>query len=69
MFRKAGGEMLDAAPARPRRDRAFGEPIHEVDTAHMGASAEEGVLNPWRRKHDIPNLLHGQPERVFVDRR
>jgi choline dehydrogenase-like flavoprotein len=52
-FRKAGGEMLGERAPAPRR---LGGSIHEVGTARMSASPKEGVLDPYCRTHDVPNL-------------
>jgi choline dehydrogenase-like flavoprotein len=48
----------DARPssATPERRRALGGSIHEVGTARMSASPKDGVLDPFCRTHDIPNL-------------
>jgi choline dehydrogenase-like flavoprotein len=57
LFRKAGGEMMNGAPAAaPGRGRALGGSIHEVGTARMSASPKDGVLNSYCQTHDIPNL-------------
>jgi choline dehydrogenase-like flavoprotein len=44
-----------SAPARPRR-RPLGGSIHEVGTARMSVSPNDGVLNSFCQTHDIPNL-------------
>jgi choline dehydrogenase-like flavoprotein len=61
LFRKAGGESLprpaSAPAARVQRGRpVLGGSIHEVGTARMSASPNDGVLDSYCRTHDIPNL-------------
>jgi choline dehydrogenase-like flavoprotein len=71
-FRKAGGEVVQGmarggpvgfpgAPGSPdtntgRRRSALGGSIHEVGTARMSVKPNDGVLTPYCRTHDIPNL-------------
>jgi len=44
-------------PAEPSpRRRPLGGAIHEVGTARMSVSPNEGVLNSYCRTHDVPNL-------------
>ncbi len=54
-------EMLEAAGAQnitvfdsPYR---LGEGIHEMGTARMSRTPDEGVLNKWNQVHDVPNLF------------
>jgi choline dehydrogenase-like flavoprotein len=51
----AGRSTERAAPRRPAR-RPLGSSIHEVGTARMSVSPKDGVLDPFCRTHDIPNL-------------
>ncbi|MEM1057327.1 MAG: GMC family oxidoreductase [Bacteroidota bacterium] len=55
-----GAEMLEAAGAvnvseweDPYR---LGEGIHEMGTARMAATPQEGCVDEWNRVHEIPNL-------------
>lgn len=55
-----GAEMLEAAGAvnvntfdQPYR---LGEGIHEMGTARMSATPEDGCVDPFNRVHEIPNL-------------
>jgi choline dehydrogenase-like flavoprotein len=56
--RGAGRGGLTAAGGRSGEGggRPLGSSIHEVGTARMSASAQEGVLNSFCQTHDIPNL-------------
>ena len=52
------GEKLFRAVGAMRTTRAPGMPSgHNLGTARMSASAEEGVVNSFGQSHDIPNLF------------
>ncbi len=56
-----GPGSLDATSGperfRPAMPDQLGSSIHEVGTARMSDSPKEGVLTPYCRTHDVPNLF------------
>jgi choline dehydrogenase-like flavoprotein len=54
--RDAAGQSTDRAVTPQPTRRPLGGSIHEVGTARMSVSAKDGVLDPFCRTHDIPNL-------------
>jgi choline dehydrogenase-like flavoprotein len=55
-----GAEMLEAAGAVNvstwEGNYRLGEGIHEMGTARMAATPEEGCVDEWNRVHEVPNL-------------
>jgi choline dehydrogenase-like flavoprotein len=68
-FHRAGGEPMNGLTKQPAgfpggsgspdadRKEGIGGSIHEVGTARMSASPKDGVLDPYCRMHDVPNIF------------